>query len=155
MWPVRNRQGQISPGAFLTSKAREWQSQVVMSWLLPLLLRSSAQRGGKPTLPGAPSTLVPPMSHPTTLLEGLDSSRGFSPWNCLCAGTSEQMRLVVVVQTPRISLTHSFVVLQLGKGVFHGRGLCSVRSSKSWALTCLTKPAQRGKALGRKRKPNA
>lgn len=64
-----------------------------------------------------------PMSHPTTLLEGLDSSRGFSPWNCLCAVTSEQMRLLVEVQRPRISLTHSFVVLQLGKGDFHARGL--------------------------------
>lgn len=64
-----------------------------------------------------------PMSHTPTLLEGLESSRGFSPCNCLCAGTSEQMRLLVVVQTPRILLTHSFVVLQLRKGDFHGRGL--------------------------------
>lgn len=108
----------------------------------PLLPRSCAQTGGKTTLPGAPWYL--PVSHPATLLGGLGSSRGFSPWNCPCAvtsgggGGSDTQHFT---HRPTLSL----VVLQLGKGDFHGKGLgtspVQCQQLRELALTCLTKPA--------------
>lgn len=89
-----------------------------------------------------------PTSHPTTLPEGLENSGGFAPWNCLCAVTSEQMRLLLVVQTPSVSLTgsraHSWFC-SWGKVIFMEGGWetppVSCQQPQELALTCLIKLA--------------
>lgn len=85
---------------------------MVISWLFfPAPEELCSDRTAHP----AWSSQCPGTSQYPTLLEG-----AFDPWNCLRAVTTEQRRLLVVVQTPQISLTGSFVVLQLGKADFQG-----------------------------------